>query len=632
MPFHEYYAAYFPDTKIMIWKLLLFFMLTKVLAWGFSQEIVQANVSVASKKAQSFHKLILKLPTDKVNGFVIAQVHSQLKPNTLAYTDNPSYDEKITGMNNGLLKILNLREKYVTFYEQTYQNETLLNQGVVSVLESPVPGACCQTCVIEIDPNIYITYDLFKTYIHFYRASKYFSKNEIPECDNKEYPSTYTLTYDVYYFYLPQNDLSRSSLFDAIKKMSTPQSVKENGKFLTRLTGPDELSLTVETVFGQGVVFSVIVHDNEYSTAYTPSATYGCNLTSTSNECSQRGSTVSLVYCVLFAIIGLILCFAGFKLYKVLLFTCGTLFFWLIIYSLMAKSIDKTNIDDLLIISSMCSLIGGGFFLFLYGFKKFIYICLLNVCLVFGLLVAAIVFYTPFGYFDIWNRSYHFALGFTCITLAVSVVFLFFPKTVCYLCSSLWGSYGIILLPNYFLRGNMQYIVLTVVLRLTVQDFGSSYLRRPYMKNEYILTGVWGFLFLFGFILQFFTTRKENFEVSGKKLLQKTWAKFTESTRIGRKKRSKHEPRFTERSSLITNEKPLAQNYTLPPPESGMASAQPTDSYWVYDSSRGLTTFRPTRTSTNEEKPPSHSVQVHPKSSPVPSAPPLVTNNGAGVI
>lgn len=615
----------------MIRKLQLFFIVTKVLVWVFSQEIVPVNVSVTSKKTQSFDKLILKLPTDEVNGFVIAQVHSQLKPNTLAFTDNPTYDEKITGMNNGLLKILNSKEKYVTFYEQTYPNETVLNQGVVSVLQSPIPGGCCQTCVLEIDPNIYITYDLFKTDIHFYRASKYFSKNEFPECDNKEYPSTYTLTYDVYYFYLPQNDLSRSSLFNAIKKMSTPQSVKGNGKFLARLTGSNELSLTVETVFGQGVIFNVIVHDNEYSTAYTPTATYGCNLTSTSNECAKRGSTASLVYCLLFAIIGLILCFVGFKLYKVLLFTCGTLFFWLIIYSLMAKYVDETNIDDLLIISSMCSLIGGGFFLFLYGFKKFIYICLLNVCLVFGLLVAAIVFYTPFGYLDVWNRSYHFALGFTCITLAVSAVFLFFPKTVCYLCSSLLGSYGIILLPNYFLRGNMQYIVLTVVLRLTVKDFGSSYLRRPYMKNEYILTGVWGFLFLFGFILQFFTTRKENFEVSGKKLRQKTWATFTQSTRIGRKKNKYYEPPPTERSPLLNEIRP-PQNYTLPPPEPGMGSAQPTDSYWVFDSARGLTTFHPTRTCTKEDEPSSHSVQVHPKPSPVPSAPLLVTNNGAGVI
>lgn len=548
--------------------LLLVIVSFLVLTWFVEGAEVKLNTPytlVLSNQTLSKYKLIQLSIQPNGYGFVVNQLHSQHKAVVTSFLKKSSYGNEYNSTNSGLVKMLQDQE----FISRTYlgvASNNFVNAvffSIPAIKFSPVPGACCLTCSLEINPNIKVTYQSFKTTVQFERASAYWRYPKgYPQCDDKVVPRTFSLVYDIYYYFLNENDLSEKGLFDGLWKMATPDNIKENGKHLTTIKGAEILSAATEKLFAQGVIFNVIVTDSStgYSAAYVPAATYGCNFTSTDNECQSKGSAVSLTYSIIFSLLGIVMCFAGFKLFRILLFLSGMVFFWLIIYTILARYSVEWESDELLIVSSMCSLVGGAIVLFLYAFRKVFYLCILNVCLSFGMFIAAVMFYTPFGYYEFWNEYYRFLLGYVCVTMFIATIFLFFPKVVCYLFSSLLGSYAVILLPNYFLRSNMHYIVVTVLLRMTVKDFGSSYLRRPYQQPEYILTGAWAALFLIGFIVQYFTSRNDEFEVSGKEIRRKAWEKFSESvhlSRRGRRKKKKKQTYYTpesdERTPLIIN-------------------------------------------------------------------------------
>ncbi|XP_066913846.1 transmembrane 7 superfamily member 3-like [Clytia hemisphaerica] len=503
--------------------------------------------------------------------FVIVQSHTQHQNSTLSYNAHTEYGQSYQSLNSGLIqRIDDSYSRNVEMYVKSSKAE-MVNAVLLAVpVENryPIPGGCCLTCALENDPNIKIKYDEF-TSVTFHRASKYYSSQSTPGCDNSEKPATYDLVYDVYYYYIDQNNYEEDALFDALYAMSTPTRIRLNGIKLTTIKSQESLSVDIETLFAQGIVLNVIVSDSssgtDLETAYVPAAVYACNFTASEdspNNCQARGSTTVLIFCISFAVLGFLLSVAGFKCFRLFVFSSGVAFYWFIIFIVMSRYLDpnEESRQDTLMISFLISLVGGGFTLFLYGFEKCFYLVFHKTCLVFGMFLSAIIFYTPFGYFEVWNEDYRFILMFACFALFFSMVCLFIPKAACYLSSSLIGSFAVIMVPNYFLRGNMQYIILTIVNRITVFKFGYLYLRRPYDQVEYILTGVWGGLFILGCIIQYCTTKDQDFQYSGKQLRHKVWSKIGESVNLSKKNKSR-------KQKNIRRPVPARQYQRSPPPQ-----------------------------------------------------------------
>jgi len=481
--------------------------------------------------------------------FVIVQSHSQYRKNTISFQAHSQYGYEYKSLDSGIIKSIRNHSNngmltvFVKSSETNNVNAVVLAIPVKSM--HPIPGGCCLTCALENDPNIKITSSKYKTTVSFQRASTYNSNLASSECDSTENPSTYDLIYYVYYYYIDENDYTEESLFNSIFKMSTPEKIRSNGLLLNTFSGKDSLKLEMETVFAQGVVINVIVSDStsgrKMETAYVPAAVYACDFTApkdSSSNCHARGSLTVLIFCIMFGIVGVVLCVAGFRLYRLLVFSSGVGLYWFITFIIMSKYLDpKLEIQTgTLIISFMLSLVGGAFTLLLYGFEKCFYVVFLKICALFGMFLSSIIFYTPFGYYSVWDEDYQFILGFVSFTLATLIFSLFAPKFACYFCSSLIGSYAILMVFNYFMRSNMQYIVLTIVNRFIVPDFGKVYLRRPFAHAEYILCGVWAGLFLLGVIIQYATTRKLHFRYNGNELRHKVWEKFSESVNLGNRK------------------------------------------------------------------------------------------------
>ena len=485
---------------------------------------------------------------DKEYSFVVLQAHSKYENNTVSMNQDTQYGESYEALHSGIIKRSFDNNEIIAYFKSSNTRSLKAMLLAVPVPQNhPIPGGCCLTCALENDPNLQISYSKYKTTLRFSRASKYYNPYSSPDCDGSEKPASYDLAYSVYYTYLKENDFSEENLFDSLFEMSTPSRIKSKGKLLTTIDSSSNLVLEMETIFAQGIVLNVIVSDKKYGssfeTAYVPTAVYACNFKAKAGSpesCLAKGSTTVLVFCLTFGIVGMVLVFAGFKLFKFYVLCCGTGFYWFWIFIVMSRYLNPSveSSTDTLIVAFMSSFLGGGFTLFLYAFTKSFYLIVLpKICLFFGFFISSIIFYTPFGALAIWSDDYKFLLAFASIALLCSFVGIFFPKAMCYLSSSMMGSYAVVMIPNYYMRGNMQYIILTVVNRVVVPEFGYLYLGRVFAENEYILTGVWGFLFLLGLTIQYCTTKDEPFYYSGKALRQKLLVTLTHSMKLARNKK-----------------------------------------------------------------------------------------------
>ena len=541
-----------------------------------------------------YNKVNIRIPPNLNYSFLCFQGHSLYKKVVTSFFPYSKYGYENNASDSGIIKMISSTHgSSVSTYIGIDSNQSEVVEGwliaVASKPLSPIPGGCCLTCALLIDPNIHINYDLMHTKIVFERASKY-SQNTFdpPNCDASDKPDTYLLTYDIYYYYLESNDFTTNGFFNALSKMSNPYDIKKNGIWLKMFTGDQKLSLQVRTIIGHGIIFNIIVTDKSSGlfSSYVPAVTYGCKLLLSDNSECVRRSIFELILLIILAIFGIFLCFAGYKYYRVLLFTCGTLLFWMISDILIANLVVEIGFKDLIIISSLWSMLGGALLLFIHLFRKCIYITLLGINVVLGILLSSIVFYTPFGAMNLWFEINNFCIAFASISIFISLVMLFFPKVSCYFCSSLLGSYLVILLANYFLHSNLHFIIQNVILRLIDYKQGTIFLHPPYQEQEFMLSVVWSCLFLIGVVVQYCTTKKLQFNFHPKCApIQKPLHKTISGNSS-----------FNEQTSLLRNEQPAPRaysgnenNFDSPPdyPHSSFSGSQPpVNPYWNEETSQ----------------------------------------------
>ena len=499
------------------------------------------SVTIQPNLSCVYQHVFVIIPVGRNYTFVTLQAHTQYKVIVVSYTKTYEYGKTFNSSNPAIMNLLQRTERtihgYIGSNSVTPVSSTLL--AVSSSGRAPIPGGCCLTCAMEIDPNIELSYDQGKSSLFFHRASQYYYPTGARAlCDDSENPGTYSLRYTVYYCYI--KDFSSESLFDAIWKMSNPEKIMKYGISLSEITGRHPLKLTLQPIKGQGVVFNVIVYDpaSKVSSAYIPVSSYHCHFTGPNADCYIKKDVTSIVYSVLCAVIGIVICFAGFKLLNLLLFISGWLFYWLFIYVTLYRYFIK-NVNDLsrcdaterdvMIMSSMCAICGGAITLFFYAFQRSIVICFLTVSIVTGMFMTSILFYTPVGHLSFWDGDDKFIFAFCCISICVATFFFFVPKFLCIFSSSVIGSYSVILVPNYFFNGSLQYIVLVAVLRMSSSpDF---FLERPYQLVDCILSIVWGLLSIIGIIIQYCTSRDENLELSGLYFTHNPCSRITDSSR-----------------------------------------------------------------------------------------------------
>ncbi|XP_048681943.1 transmembrane 7 superfamily member 3 isoform X3 [Caretta caretta] len=224
---------------------------------------------------------------------IIFQVHSHQKNVTISFDKNSSANSSETGVDKGLVSILRPQQSVCTWYLQSPDAKQVLSTAVSFAYSErdPIPGGCNLEFNLEVDPNIYLEYNLIDTCIKFAPANLGYARGaNPPSCDSGTgQNSRWRLHYDIYQYFLPENDLSETALLNHLRKMSDVQSVRANGVRLVSLTTDEKTNVHFSSLPGQGVIYNVIVWDPLWNTsaAYVPVHTYACSLTALVDNCSS---------------------------------------------------------------------------------------------------------------------------------------------------------------------------------------------------------------------------------------------------------------------------------------------------------------------------------------------------------
>uniref|UniRef100_A0A452I860 TM7S3/TM198-like domain-containing protein n=1 Tax=Gopherus agassizii TaxID=38772 RepID=A0A452I860_9SAUR len=445
---------------------------------------------------------------------VIFQVHSHQKNVTISFDKNPSANSSGTGVDTGLVSILRPQQGVCTWYLQSPDASQVLSTAVSFAYSErdPIPGGCNLEFNLEVDPNIYLEYNLIDTRIKFAPANLGYARGaNPPTCDSGTgQNSRWRLHYDIYQYFLPENDLSESALLNHLRKMSDVQSVRANGIRLVSLTTDEKTNVHFSSLPGQGVIYNVIVWDPLWNTsaAYVPVHTYACSLTALADNCFSLRRLSTKIFFTTFAVLGLFICFFGHRFWKTDLFYMGFIVTGFIFFVIFAR-IASLSYDVCLILTAVAGLVGGLLLVAYWWRFGFVLLCMLIVGLVLGFFFSSVIFFTPLGDYKVFRDDAVFWVTFSCIALMVPIVFVGCPRILNILACGIIGSYSVVLAIACYLYTSLAYITLDLLRRILNDDFSQAYTNVPFQTNDFIILAVWGMLAVGGIMVQLRRERRE---------------------------------------------------------------------------------------------------------------------------
>ncbi|XP_044929252.1 transmembrane 7 superfamily member 3 isoform X2 [Mustela putorius furo] len=397
--------------------------------------------------------------------FLIFQIHSQYQNTTISFTKTLLHNTSGTGTDKGLVFILRPEQSMCTWHLETLDAEPVQNMAIpLSYSErDPVPGGCNLEFDLDIDPNIYLEYNFFETTIKFAPANLGYARGTNPlPCDiGTGRDSRWRLLYDVYQYFLPENDLSQEGLLKHLQRMAEVPQVKANAIKVVTLTANDKPRVSFSSLRGQGVIYNVIVRDPLLNTsaAYVPVHTYACHFEAKEGNCSSLGRVSTKVFFTLFALLGLFICFFGHRFWKTELFFIGFIF--------------------------------TGFFFYIP--------------------VTRLTLLTYDGNLKIFQDDGVFWVTFSCIAVIIPVVFMGCLRILNILTCGFVGSYLVVLAFDSYLYTSLSYITLNILKRALHEDFHRAFTNVPFQTNDFIILAVWGMLAVSGVTLQMRRERGQPF-------------------------------------------------------------------------------------------------------------------------
>ncbi|KAM7377947.1 hypothetical protein PAMA_013046 [Pampus argenteus] len=356
------------------------------------------NVSVSQN--ETVQAVVSRIPSEVA--FITLQFHTQRRNATLSYTRMPGVGQSLTAVDSGLLSALLPDQTSLSLFLFSADGETVAGTGVILPYSStdPVPGACNIEFNLDIDPNVYLRYNLYETTIRFAPANLGYERGQTPPaCDTSTGSSTrWRLQYDVYQYFLPESDLSERSLFSGIQAMADIQGLMTNGKRVMTLSSADMSMAVFNSIPGQGVIFSVIVRDPVLNTSasYVPVHTYACSFASTMDGCQTLGKISTKVFFTIAGLAGLFVCFCGHRFFKCELFCMGFSFAAFFFFVLITRT-TELNYDIRLAVSAVIGVVGGVLLVMSWWRFGSVMACVVVVGLMLGFLIASTVLFTPLG-------------------------------------------------------------------------------------------------------------------------------------------------------------------------------------------------------------------------------------------
>uniref|UniRef100_A0A8C6Y2Z5 Transmembrane 7 superfamily member 3 n=1 Tax=Naja naja TaxID=35670 RepID=A0A8C6Y2Z5_NAJNA len=445
---------------------------------------------------------------------ILFQIHAHYRNVTISFeqvTVSPSNSG--TGVDGGLVSLLRPEQTVCTWYLRAVGANQVLSTAVSLPYteRDPIPGGCNLEFDLEMDPNLYLDYNLAETRIMFAPANLGYARGaHPPSCDSgTSLDSRWRLSYDVYQYFLPENDLSEATFVSHMRRMTEVPSIWAHGSKMMTLTSQDKTEL-FRPLPGQGVIYNVIVRDPKWNTsaAYVPVHTYACSLSALVNNCYTFRRLSTKIFFTNLAFLGLFVCFLGHRFWKTGLFFNGFIFKAFFLFIIITKK-SALSYDATLGLTAAAGIIGA---LLLVGYWwrfGLVIPCMLIVGVVLGSLVSSALFFTPIGDYRIFQDNAVFWVTFCCVALVIPVIFVCCPRVLNILTCGVVGSYTVVLATACYIYTSLSYIGIDLLRRILNEDFKRTYTSVPFQPNDIILLAVWTMLAIGGITVQLRRERHE---------------------------------------------------------------------------------------------------------------------------
>ncbi|MBN3303695.1 TM7S3 protein, partial [Amia calva] len=470
--------------------------------------------NVSLPKNVTVEAVVSKIPADIT--YIVFQFHTQHQNATLSYDRIPTVSSSQTGFDVGLLSPLRLLQRSLQWYLLSPEGSPVAGTAVILPYQQsdPVPGGCNLEFNLSIDASIYLHYNLFETIIRFAPANIGYARGSSPPlCDvNMGQNSRWRLQYDVYQYFLPENNLSEELLITHIQKVANVQEMTANGRRLVTLTSNDKTMVSFSSIPGQGVIYSVIVRDPLLNTSasYVPVHTYGCSFTSMLDNCYTLGKVSTKVLFTMLGIAGLLICFFGHRFFKSELFCVGFAFVAFLFFFLITRT-SSLDYDLRLALATVMGVVGGVLLVLCWWRSGSVLLCVIVVGMILGFLVSSTFFFTPIGNFQIFRSNAVFWVTFSSIVMLFPLIFLRWPREGNITACAIVGGYAVVLAVNSYIYTSLSYIVLDILKRALNNDFSRAFTDVPFQAIDFIMITVWVVLAVSGMVLQLYRERSRPF-------------------------------------------------------------------------------------------------------------------------
>ncbi|XP_053412896.1 transmembrane 7 superfamily member 3 [Nycticebus coucang] len=439
--------------------------------------------------------------------FLVFQIHSQYQNTTVSFSRTLLPNASETGTDRGLVFILRPEQSVCTWYLETFDAEPVQNMAILLSYSErdPVPGGCNLEFDLDIDPNIYLEYNFFETTIKFAPANLGYARGADPlPCDvGTGRDSRWRLQYDVYQYFLPENDLTEEVLLKHLQRMVQVSQVKANAVKVVTLKGDDKTTVSFSSIPGQGVIYNVIVWDPFLNTsaAYVPAHTYACSFKGVDGNCASLGRVSTKVFFTLLALLGFFICYFGHRFWKTELFFIGFIFMGFFFYILITR-LTLMKYDVRLILTAVAGSMGGILLVAAWWRFGILTLCMLCLGLVLGFFVSSVAFFTPLGNLKVFHDDGVFWVTFSGIAILIPIVFVGCLRILNILTCGVIGSYSVVLAVHSYLYTSLSYITLNILRRALNEEFLSAFTNVPFQTNDFVILAVWGMLAVSGITFQ----------------------------------------------------------------------------------------------------------------------------------
>ena len=247
--------------------------------------------------------------------FSLVSVHSQINNVTLSYDDPTKEkaikrDRKITSLNVGLIVFFdnNNYPKQNSLYLKNENKQKL--RVYIRVLQFdgnfPIPGGCNLEFPILISPFLKLTTTKFNLTLEYQKASLGYNFRILRDKQDCDF-SNNQLAYEIYSYYLKENDYSEQEYFLALRRMSKVDLIETYGtKLENQIINQPKTRVKILAYRGKGVIYNVIVSFLNFKIAYTPVVSYDCDLKD-SSSCRTYQNWFEILYFLAFGLTGLLI-------------------------------------------------------------------------------------------------------------------------------------------------------------------------------------------------------------------------------------------------------------------------------------------------------------------------------------